>query len=94
LVFEDPLYISKNPGSLDKLVITILPPALKYFKTLATGALTDHPLRTDIRNLPPQVILGKAIESAQVASDSLKNFGQSSVIGNVIVQILLSGSMA
>ena len=44
LVFEDPLSISNDRSSRDMLVITVLPPALRYFKTLASGALTKNPL--------------------------------------------------
>ena len=44
LFFEDPLSISNDRSSRDMLVITVLPPALRYFKTLASGALTKNPL--------------------------------------------------
>ena len=53
LIFKQPLQISKEAAYPDKLVITILAPALKYFKTLSTGALTQHPLETQTRILPP-----------------------------------------
>ena len=94
IVFQDPLYISNEPGVLDRLIITILPPALVYMKSLATGAMTENPLRTFSSNLPPQVILGTAIEAAAAASDSLKNVGQSSTVSNVVLQIVLSSSMS
>jgi hypothetical protein len=45
-------------------MITILPPAIQYMRSLATGLLTENLLRTEIRDVPPQVILGAAIESA------------------------------
>ncbi len=31
LSFENPLYVSSDPKSLDRLVITVRPPALRYF---------------------------------------------------------------
>ena len=40
LIFKQPLQISTEAAYPDKLVITILAPALKYFKTLSKGALT------------------------------------------------------
>ena len=76
------------------MVITILPPALKYTKSLATGALPENPLRTEVKDLPPQAILGVVIESVELASSTMMNFGLSSSIGNIFVQIVLSGSMA
>jgi hypothetical protein len=53
LVFEDPLYISNDIHLVDIIKITILPPALRYFKSLASGALTENPLGAYSRNLPP-----------------------------------------
>ena len=93
LEFQDPLFISTSAGVLDKLIIQILPPALKYMRSLATEAMTEDPLRTVSRELPPQVILGAAVETVQASSDILKNFGQSSSVANIAVQIVLSGSM-
>lgn len=29
--FENPLYVSSDPESLDRLVISVRPPALRYF---------------------------------------------------------------
>jgi hypothetical protein len=63
-------------------------------KSLATGEMTENALTTIIRDLPKQVIIGDVIKSALEASDSLKNIGQASTLGNVGVQIFLSGSMA
>ena len=93
LEFQDPLFISTSAGVLDKLIIQILPPALKYMRSLATEAMTEDPLRTVSRELPPQVILGAAVETVMASSDILKDFGQSSSVTNIAVQIVLSGSM-
>jgi len=52
LVFEEPLSISDDHSSVDLLEITVLPPALRYFKTSAYGALTKNPLETLTLKLP------------------------------------------
>jgi hypothetical protein len=59
-------------------------------KSLETGALTENPLITVSRSLPPQVIIGAAIEAVEEASVNLKDAGQSATISNIAVQILLS----
>ena len=59
LVFQDPLYISSD-GIFDSLIIAVLPPALPYFKSLASGAFIEEPLQTVVKMLPPQVIIGQA----------------------------------
>lgn len=56
--------------------------------------LTQNPLRKETRILPPQVILGEVIETVEAATDTMKNVGQSSVIANIGLQIVMSGSMA
>jgi hypothetical protein len=53
VVLQDPLYISTEPGVLDELIVTIKPPALMYMRSLATGAVTEDPLRTVIQEFPP-----------------------------------------
>ncbi len=63
-MFKDPLYISNQANISDWLVITIKPAALKYFKTIATGATTEKPLRTEIRMVPPQAKLGELLTYA------------------------------
>ncbi len=90
LEFQDPLYISTSPGVLDKLEIQILPPALMYMRSLATGALTENALKAVSKALPPQVILGVTIEAVEEATIVLKDVAQSSSLSNIIVQILLS----
>jgi hypothetical protein len=85
LVFQDPLHISNHPGLMDKLIITILQPALNYMKSLDTGALAENPLRTENRDLPPQAIIGTAIEFAEAASTSLAYTGISSCGGNFVL---------
>ena len=91
IVFQDPLYISNE--AIDKLSITILPAALPYFKSLDSGALTSHPLRTEIKNLPPQVILGQAVIEVSKAADGVEGLGKYSVLSNVVIQLAVSGSM-
>jgi hypothetical protein len=91
--FQDPLDISSGEF-LDKVEIKILPPALIYFKSLASGLQTDNLLRTQVVNLPRQMFQGAATESAQSASESLGEVGTAITAANVVVQILLSGSMA
>jgi hypothetical protein len=44
--------------------------------------------------LPTQVFLGAATESVQAASDSMKNVGTATTASNVVLQVVLSGSMA
>ncbi len=90
LEFQDPLYISNSPEVLDKLEIQILPPALTYMISLATGAMTEDALRAVSKNLPPQVILGAKIEAVEEATVVLKDSAQSSILSNIIVQIVLS----
>jgi hypothetical protein len=90
LEFQDPLYISNSPGVFDKLEIQILPPALTYMISLATGTMTEDALRTVSKELPPQVILGAKIEAVEEATVILKDFAQSSSLSNIIVQIVLS----
>jgi hypothetical protein len=85
VVLQDPLYISNEPGVLDRLIITILPPALMYMRSLETGAMTEDPLRTVSREFPPQVILGATIETAEQASDIMKDAALSSTVSNVFV---------
>ena len=86
LEFQDPLYISTSPGVLDKLQIQILPPALMYMISLATGAMTEDALRAVSKELPPQVILGATIEAVEEAAVILKD----SSLSNIIVQLVLS----
>ncbi len=90
LEFQDPLYISTSLGVLDKLQIQILPPALKYLISLATGLMTENALRAVIRELPPQVILGATIEVVEENTVLLKDVAQSSSLSNIVVQIVLS----
>jgi hypothetical protein len=63
-------------------------------RSLATGAMTENPLRTVSRNFPPQVIIGSTIEGAKLASIIVKYAGLSTNLGNIGVQIALSGSMS
>ena len=93
VIFQDPLYISCDGDLLDRLEITILPPALPYFKSLATGAFTENSLRTVFKKLPPQVILGQAIVVVSKATDGLESLGKYSVVSNVLIQLTVSGSM-
>jgi hypothetical protein len=44
-------------------------------KSLASGAITENALTTFTYKLPPQVILGTAIESTETAADNLKMIG-------------------
>ena len=90
LEFQDPLYISTSTGELDKLQIQILPPALMYMISLATGAMTEDALRAVSKELPPQVILGATIEAVEQNTVLLKDVAQSSSLSNIIVQIVLS----
>ncbi len=53
LELQEPLFISTYAGVLDKLVVQILPPALMYIRSIATGAMTEDPLRTLSIKLPP-----------------------------------------
>ena len=94
LVFQDPLYISNDPKYLDSLVITILPPALKYFTSLASGLLTENPLGNFTRILPPQCVLGTAIQVVSSASDGMENLGKYGALANGSIQLGVSGSMA
>ena len=90
LELQDPLFISTSSGVLDKLIVQILPPALMYMRSIATGAMTEDPLRTSNIKLPPQVIPGAKIKAVEAASVILKDVGQSSSVTNIIVQIVLS----
>jgi hypothetical protein len=63
-------------------------------RSLATGAMTEDPLRTVSREFPPQNILGSTIETFEQASVSLEDTGKSLSVSNVAVQMVLSGSMA
>ncbi len=83
VVLQDPLYISIYPGVLDKLIITINPDALVYMRSLATGVMTENPLRTVSRDFPPQVILGSIIESVEKASIIVKDGGKFSNLANL-----------
>ena len=85
LEFQDPLYISTSPGVLDKLQIQILPPALMYMRSIATGAMTEDPLRTESRNLPPLVMPGRKIYIVEEAAKIFKNVGKSSSATNFVV---------
>ena len=86
LEFQDPLYISISPGVLDKLQIQILPPALMYMRSLATGSMTENALRAVSKELQPQVILGATIKAAEEAANISKDLS----LSNIIVQIVLS----
>ncbi len=85
LEFQDPLFISTLAGVLDKLIVQILPPALMYMRSIATGAITEDPLRTLSIKLPPQVIAGRAIEIVETSAFILKNVGQTSSVSNFVV---------
>ena len=85
LELQDPLFISTSAGVLDKLIVKILPPALKYMRSLATGLMTEDPLRTVSRELPPQVMLGAAVETVEASSGIMKGVGQSSGVTNIVV---------
>jgi hypothetical protein len=62
-------------------------------RSIVTGAMTEDPLRTLSIKLPPQVMPGKAIEIVESFSNIFKNVGQTSIVSNIVVQTLLSGSM-
>ncbi len=85
LELQDPLFISTSVGVLDKLIIQILPPALLYMRSIATEAMTEDPLRTESRNLPPQVMPGRKIYIVEEATKIFKNVGQSSSATNFVV---------
>jgi hypothetical protein len=55
--------------------------------------MTEDPLRTVMREFPPQIIIGAIIEAVEQASVVMKDAGKSLTATNVIVQIMLSGSM-
>jgi hypothetical protein len=93
VVLQDPLYISNDRLELDKLIITIHPAALVYMRSISTGMMTEDPLRTVMREFPPQIIIGAIIEAVEQASVVMKDAGKSLTGANVIVQIMLSGSM-
>jgi len=44
-------------------------------RSLASGAITENALTTVTYKLPPQVILGTAIDSTETAADYLKMIG-------------------
>ena len=90
LEFQDPLFISTSAGVLDKLIVQILSPALMYMRSIATGAMTEDPLRTVSIKILPQVIPGPKIEAVEASSVILKDVGLSSSVTNIIVQIVLS----
>ena len=85
LELQDPLFISTSSGVLDKLIVQILPPALIYMRSIATGAMTEDPLRTRSRKLQPQVIPGPEVKAVEEAAKIFKNVGQSSSVTNIVV---------
>ena len=93
LELQDPLCISTSSGVLDKLIVQILPPALMYMRSIATGVMTKNPLRTEITKLPPQVMAGRTIDIVEQATKIYSYLGKTIVANNFVVEILLSGSM-
>ena len=85
LELQSPLFISTSAGVLDKLIVQIMPPALMYMRSMATGAMTEDPLRTRSRKLPPQVMPGTTIDIVEEAAKIFKNVGQSSSVTNIVV---------
>ena len=85
LEFQDPLFISTSSGVLDNMIVKVLPPALLYMRSMATGAMTEDPLRTRSRKLPPQVMPGTTIDIVEEAAKIFKNVGQSSSVTNIVV---------
>ena len=85
LELQDPLFISTSARVLDKLIVQMLPPALMYTRSIATGVMTEDPLRTVSRNLPPQVIPGRTIDIVEEAAKILSDVGKSSVGSNIVV---------
>ena len=79
------MFISTLVGVLDKLIIQILPPALIYMRSIATGAMTEDPLRTLSRKVPPQVMPGNTIDFVEESAKIFKNVGQSSSATNFVV---------
>ena len=55
------------------------------FMRSATGAMTEDPLRTVSRNLPPQVIPGRTIDIVEEATKILSDVGKSSIGSNIVV---------
>jgi len=88
--FQDPLSISNEDGVLDQLTIKLLPPALMYIKSLATGVMTEDPLRSVIKNLPKQVIPGAVIEKVEVVTESVADGGIYTNVVNIIVTLVLN----
>ena len=74
--------------------MTTLPPILRYLKSKANGTQTKDPLRTGIKEIPAQVILGATIDSVDSASGTMSDVGTYANVGNIVLQIVLSGSMA
>ena len=85
LEFQDPLFISTYAGVLDNMIVKVLPPALLYMRSMATGAMTNDPLRTLSRKLPPQVIPGTTIDIVEELAKISKNVGQTSIASNIVV---------
>jgi hypothetical protein len=85
LELQEPLFISTSAGVLDKLIVQILPPTLMYMRSIATGAMTEDPLRTRSIKLPPQVMPGNTIYIVEEAAKIFKNVGQSSSVTNFVV---------
>jgi hypothetical protein len=56
-----------------------------YMRSIATGAMTEDPLKTVSRNLPPQVMPGKTIDIVEEATKIFSDVGKSSVWSNIVV---------
>ena len=72
------------------MTVKLLPPALKYVKSLATGMMTENPLRSITRSLPTQVVPGAVIENVEVTTDAVADGGLYANLVNFIVTLVLN----
>ena len=72
------------------MTVKFLPPVLMYTKSLATGLMTEDPLRSVIKNLPKQVIPGAVIEKVEVVTESAADGGKAANVVNIIVMLVLN----
>jgi len=72
------------------LTVKLLPPALKYVTSLATGKMTENPLRSVIKSLPTQVVPGAVIENVEVTTDAVADGGLYANLVNIIVTFVLN----
>ena len=62
-------------------------------KSNSTHKIIVNPLRTEVKRLPTQLILGAVTDGVQTVAENLKIASEAIVIGNMLYSIVMNGAL-